>query len=76
MTNFKSIMIALLIVFALGGVVNKDTWFGADRAIGRTVNKVARWGLRYALFKRLRKVNEVEVQGVIQEGEIDHRSSL
>ena len=73
--KYRSIIIAMLIVFAIGGIANKDSMFGADRAISRTVNRMARWGLRLAILKRFH--DRHEVQGAVpEEGEISHRDAL
>jgi len=76
----KNIIIALLIVFALGGVANQTSWIGGDRPLSRTVNRFAKWGLRWALWSNRPKLFRDEVGQCepreVQQGEVDHRSAL
>ena len=66
----KNVIVALLIVFALGGYVNRGRII--DWTMNRTVNSVARLGLRWFIKKRF---NEPEYKA-LPPGEIDHSRSL
>jgi|TARA_Y100000004_G_scaffold148980_1_gene170734 hypothetical protein len=70
--NYKSVIIALLIVFALGGYVNRGRII--DWTVNRTVNSFARFGLRWFIKKRFQEPAP-EYKAVVP-GEIDHSRSL
>lgn len=70
--NVRNVIIALLIVFALGGYVNRGRFI--DWGVNRTINGAARLGLRYFIKK---KFSEVEPQyKAVLPGKIDHSRSL
>ena len=69
----RNVIIALLIVFALGGVLNESSFLDGSRSLSRVVNRAARWGLRWALWYRIRKPQSVHTVGP---DEIDHRRAL
>ena len=70
--NVRNVIIALLIVFALGGYVNRGRFI--DWGLNRAVNGAARLGLRY-FIKRKFNEPQPEYRAVVP-GEIDHSRSL
>lgn len=71
--TLRNITLALLIVFALGGVVNQTADLNSSRPVARIVNRFAQWGLRWMLWYRIREPQAYETVGP---NEIDHRSAL
>lgn len=73
--NWKNIIIALLVVFALGGYVNQqeDHRRSRERPLARLVNNIAEFGLKYFFWQ---KIQEPLTVNAVNPGEIDHRSAL
>lgn len=78
--NYKSLAIALLIVFALGGYIGQGTAMPSrERPLARIVNRAAEYGLAWMLWSKFtapetKKGNEM--QSVNVPGEINHSRSL
>lgn len=78
--NYKSLAIALLIVFALGGYIGQGTSMPSrERPLARLVNRAAEYGLTWMLWSRFTKPESKEgneMQSVNVPGEINHSRSL